>query len=963
MTPERWKQIEQLYHSSLKQEPSQRAAFLKDACAGDEELHREVESLLAFESRAGSFIEAPPQEALEDAARGLATEPTTPELTGDIGHYQILSRLGEGGMGVVYRGRDKTLGRLVALKVLAAELVADPEHRRRLVLEARMASALNHPNIVTVHEIASHDGNDFIVMEYLAGKTLDQLIAQRGIPLKESLSYAIQIADALAAAHEAGIVHRDLKPGNVMVSDKGLVKVLDFGLAKLSMKPSSLSPDLSTMPAARSVLKTREGMMVGTVSYMSPEQAEGKALDARSDIFSFGLVLYEMVTGQRAFKGDSNLAILTAILREEPKPASEIVKGMPPELERIINRCLRKERERRSQTMGDVRIALQEVKEELESGTHAKQSAPTAGRRRALIWLIAVLALLVAGGVAVWLNRSETKVAEAPLTVVPLTSYPGVERNASFSPDGNQVAFSWDGEKQDNFDIYIKDVVSGAQRRLTTAPEEDSFPSWSPDGHTIAFIRVGPSEEASVYLVSPLGPPERKVAEIGDVVTHFSLGGLAWTPDGKWLVTTRLAENEPIGLFLVSVESGERRRLNFGPEKKFGDIDPAISPDGRTLAFVRRLNYELSDIYLLNLSENFEPMGNPRRLTFENRWSRGPVWTSDGREIIFSSANRFSTDLFRIAAFASGKPKRLADVGEGGSEPAISRRLERLAYTKALHDLNVWRAAIPGPHQKMTPPTKLISSTRDDAEAHFSPDGKKIAFRSTRTGSDEIWVCNSDGSDARQLTSLLGMGCGAPRWSPDGESIAFDSDVDGQWEIYVVRANGGKPKRFTYSPGNHGIPSWSRDGKWIYFRTERGDEDQIWKAPVRGGDAVQVTRKGGLEAFESDDGKWVYYIKNTWDSCLWRMPSEGGEETRVLDSVVYRAFTVVTEGIYFVPRSDPAGQYSIQFFNFATKKIRSILATGRKGGGYLSVSPDGRWILYSQVDQASSDLKLVENFR
>ncbi len=371
MTPERWKQIEQLYHSSLKQEWSQRAAFLKEACTGDEELRREVESLLAFEPRAESFIEAPPKSALDDAARGLASDPTT-ALTGDIGHYQILSRLGEGGMGVVYKARDKNLGRSVAIKVLSAGLVADAEHRKRLVLEARMASALNHPNIVTVHEISSQDGTDFIVMEYLAGKTLDQLIQRHGLPLKEALAYAIQIADGLAAAHAAGIIHRDLKPGNVMVSSSGLVKVLDFGLAKLTLKTASLNSELPTVQGSGSGPKTEEGMMLGTVSYMSPEQAEGKPLDARSDIFSFGLVLYEMVTGLRAFTGDSNLAILTAILREEPKPASHIVKGLPQDLEKIINRCLRKERERRWHTMVDLKIALQEVKEELELGNTRK---------------------------------------------------------------------------------------------------------------------------------------------------------------------------------------------------------------------------------------------------------------------------------------------------------------------------------------------------------------------------------------------------------------------------------------------------------------------------------------------------------------------------------------------------------------------------------------------------------------
>jgi Tol biopolymer transport system component/predicted Ser/Thr protein kinase len=971
MTPERWKQIEQLYHSSLKQEPGQRATFLQAACDGDEGLRREVESLLAFEQRADGFIESPPQEALEDAARGLASALTAPPLTGEIGHYQILSRLGEGGMGVVYKARDKSLGRSVAIKVLSAGLVADPEHRKRLVLEARMASALNHPNIVTVHEVSNQDGMDFIVMEYVAGRTLAELIPRQGLPLKEALAYAIQIADGLAVAHAAGIIHRDLKPSNVMVTESGLAKILDFGLAKLTTSAGSQGSGFPTALTSGNGPKTGVGTLLGTVSYMSPEQAEGKPLDARSDIFSFGLMLYEMVTGQRAFAGDSNLAILTAILREEPTPVREIVTDVPRDLEQIVNRCLRKDPKRRWHMMVELKIFLQEVKEDLERGTHAKRSAPIAGPRRRLIWSISVLVLAVAGSIAVWLNRSVNKVAEVPLTVVPLTSYPGEERQPAFSPDGNQVAFSWNGEKQDNFDIYIKDVESGAQRRLTTAPEADSFPSWSPDGRTIAFVRERPSgSKGSVYLISPLGPPERKVADLG--LLHSHTGLLPWTPDGKSLVISDLnSENESEGLFLLSVETGEKRRLTFGKGRFLGDIGPSLSPNGRALAFVRELDWYLRDIYLLTLSEDFQPIGEPKRLTFENRLIWSPVWTLDGQEIIFSSSSGISSSpsLFRIAASGSGKPQRLAAVGENASEPAISQHMQRLAYTSTVFDVNIWRVEVPGPYEKTSPPMKLISSTRADMEGQFSPDGKKIAFNSTRTGNDEIWVCNSDGSGAQQLTSLLGKGnCGDPRWSPDGERITFSSNMDGRWANYVINSNGGKPKRFTpSSPVNEGVTSSSRDGKSIYFASERSGESQVWKAPADGGEAQQVTRKGGVQAFESADGNWLYYTKwsEGWSGLcsLWRMPKDGGEETQVLESVEERTFEVVKEGIYFVPRPDSAGRSSIQFFNFATKRIRSIATIEKPLWFYLSVSPDGRWILYSQTDQETSDLMLVENFR
>ncbi len=367
MTPERWRQIEKVCHSALELAENERAAFLEKACAGDEALRQEVESLLRSEQSADRFMEEP---ALEVGTKTFAQEEPQSLIGQRIGSYQILSLLGTGGMGVVYKARDTRLQRFVAIKVLPAEQVSDPERKRRFIQEARAASALNHPNIITIHDVGREGGIDFVVMEYVAGKTLNQLIPRKGLPLNETLKLAVQMADALAKAHSGGIIHRDLKPTNVMVTDEGLVKVLDFGLAKLT----EVAGDEEETRTAQ--LETEEGTIVGTAAYMSPEQAEGKKVDARSDIFSFGAVLYEMVTGQKVFTGESNLAILTAILREEPKPASEVVKGVPKDLERTIDRCLRKDRERRWQSLGDVKINLLELREELDSSGEVPMITP-----------------------------------------------------------------------------------------------------------------------------------------------------------------------------------------------------------------------------------------------------------------------------------------------------------------------------------------------------------------------------------------------------------------------------------------------------------------------------------------------------------------------------------------------------------------------------------------------------------
>ena len=424
-----------------------------------------------------------------------------------IAHYQILEKLGEGGMGVVYKARDTHLDRLVALKVLPPEKVADPERKRRFVQEAKAASALNHPNIITIHDIASENGIDFIVMEYVQGKTLDALVPRKGLRLNETLKLAIQMADALAKAHSAGIIHRDLKPTNVMVTDDGLVKVLDFGLAKLTEVSESGDETTRTLEH-----QTEEGTIVGTVSYMSPEQAEGKKVDARSDIFSFGSVLYEMATGQQAFHGDSKMSTLAAILNQEPKPISQLVPGIPRDLEKIITRCLRKDPNRRFQTMADLKVTLDELKEESDSGTLAGTPPVVRPARRPWVWAAAAM-VVVAIAVAGWLFRGGSRKPQAAPEVVPLTSYAGFERSPSFSPDGNQVAFSWNGEKQDNFDIYIKLIGSPTPVRLTTDPADDIARPFRRMDAPSAFSGCRKSVPAFIVIPS-IGGPERIVAEV-----------------------------------------------------------------------------------------------------------------------------------------------------------------------------------------------------------------------------------------------------------------------------------------------------------------------------------------------------------------------------------------------------------------------------------------------------------------
>ena len=489
-----------------------------------------------------------------------------------LGPYEVLALIGAGGMGEVYRARDPRLDREVAIKVLPHDRVTDESRRQRFVQEAKAASALNHPHIVTIHEIESADGRDFIVMELVRGKSLDALIPRQGMRLGEALRIAIPVADALAAAHARGIVHRDLKPANVMVGQDGAVKVLDFGLAKLTAVDSPPDGETTTIVADPGL--SAPGTIMGTAAYMSPEQAMGGQVDARSDIFSFGAMLYEMVTGVRAFAGSSTGETLAAVVRAQPTRPTEVVPGIPADLEKGILRCLRKDPGRRYQHIDDVKVALQEIKEDSESGSSAHvPEVPRPHRGRRIAAVAGVLALAAA---AAWLLRPQ-RADNLQMRVAPLTTLPGRESGPTFSPDGEQVAFSWDG------DIYVTIVGSSEIRRLTSDPAGEFWPSWSPDGRQIAFLRRSSDDHFRIHIMSSLGGSDQRLSDL-PVIGWYQL---SWSPDGRYLAVGWTGASESTGIYLIPTLGGEPRRLTQATAP-VSDQAPAFSPDGRRLS-VREL--------------------------------------------------------------------------------------------------------------------------------------------------------------------------------------------------------------------------------------------------------------------------------------------------------------------------------------------------------------------------------------
>ena len=593
--------------------------------------------------------------------------------------------------------------------------------------------------------------------------------------------------------------------------------------------------------------------------------------------------------------------------------------------------------------------------------TEAEIGAPPPWRKLTRRWIWLATALATAGAGALWFAiPSAFDVTTAVADPVRLTADFGSEMWPDLSPDGSQVAYSWNGPGEDNFDIYVKVVGGGEPLRLTNDPAQDTSPAWSPDGRRIAFIRLLPNEKAEIRVKPALGGAERQVREVywGPWRVTMPNQNLCWTPDGLALVTTAgPTRDEPKGLWVVPLETGEPRRIKARPPGPGTDTSPIVSRAGDEIAFVRSQTDGTSDLYVLRLKDGLAD-GDPRQVTFEARALSAPAWTPSGA-LIYSSGYHLGRRVLLRLELNGGSAPALPETlpfGEGATSVCVSAT-GRLVYSREVRDSNIWKLDLGSP----AAPVRLIASTADDHTPAYSPDGSKVAFASTRTGTEEVWIADADGSNQLQLTSMNGPSTTNPQFSPDGRTLVFNTRKNGLSDLYLLDLASGTTKPLTQTPLDEGQPRWSRDGKQIYFFRSSPEERQIWRMPATGGEPTRVTEIESYMAMESPAGSQLYFASH---NALWMQPLLGGTRTKLADGLTYSLnFAPSATGVYFLVLGEGNRQTNLRFLESQTGGVSTIAEINKLWWFGMALSPDERSILYSVRDEEGADLWSVENVR
>jgi len=883
MTRQRWEKIEQLYHAALERQEDQRAAYLKQACAGDDLLYREVESLLAEAQSADQFLERP---AVEAVAEMLAENQPSYLPGQQLGSYTILSLLGAGGMGVVYRARDLKLGRDVAIKVLPEAFAHDVERMARFQREAKVLASLNHPNIATIHGLEDTGGTRALVMELVEGPTLAGRTKAGPISIDEALPIAKQICEALEYAHERGIIHRDLKPANVKVATNDTVKILDFGLAK-ALETGVTETGLGESPAITR-MATQEGVLLGTAAYMAPEQAKGKPVDRRADIWAFGCVLYEMLAGKQAFTGETATESLAAVILKDPD-WSQLPAATPMRVRILLQRCLQKDPKQRLQAIGDARISLEEVLSGTAEPTPATLTAPPVKRWPLWVTSGAAIVLLVAFSALAFIHFRE-KPTPAPIQRYEIAAPPSVSHAGALSPDGTHLALESTGGNSPR--LWLRRMGSLEAHPIEGTEGVNGIPFWSPDSRFIAFNTL----DGKLKKIDIEGGPVQVLCDSGVEV----LGGF-WTPDGKivfgdprrlpglWEVPAGGGVSYP----LPGVESPGGRGNLYGP---------VLLPDARHFLYSTGGSGS-TDVYLGSLDSK-PGRQRPRKLL------TGVIST-----VVYTPSS--DDPGLGYLLFVAGTSSTLA-AGPLMAQPFDLRKLETVGEPVLIAEQVGWdnfTASLTGTMVYLSANSaagfavfdrqgKILETVGEPSHYRFvafSPDGRRVvASRSdSQSGSSNLWMMDL----ARGISTRFTFDSGTdivPTWSPDGSRVAFSSNRNGNYDLYEKLSNGGSDEQLAFKSetGTAYPTSWSANGRFLLVGLSPPLDMLVSVLPLdgnghAGGKPFVFVQKGvGIElrfspgpqgrplwvAYSSkESGRWEIYVRPFDPNSPTGIPPGGGK--------------------------------------------------------------------------------------
>jgi serine/threonine protein kinase/Tol biopolymer transport system component len=890
MTPERWQQVKEIFNSALNYRPEDRGPFILRACSGDENLRSEVESLIASHEQSGSFIDKP---AFEAAASMLAGERAELSPGQSIASYEVISFISRGGMGEVYLAEDKRLGRKVALKLLPASFTTNDDRLRRFEQEARAASALNHPNIITIYEIRQAADSHVIATEFVEGETLRHRLSRWPLTLSEALNVAIQVADALSAAHKAGIIHRDIKPENIMLRPDGYVKVLDFGLAKLSEQASpAVAAEAPTIQ-----VRTGSGIVIGTAGYMSPEQARGLGVDSRSDIFSLGAVIYEMIARRKPFEGDTPSDTLASILKTEPPPLARVAPGVPPELARIVTKALRKDREERYQVVKDLWLDLKALKQELEfqdkldrsvaseddgAGTAmtfpAEPTATISGPRPTLsrsaisnisesisiefkrhklgatLALIAVALIVAAGvfGVYKWLHRDTPVEHFWDVRLTRLTNS-GNAIDATISPDGKYIVYALSDRSRQS--LYIRQVSTANDKLIVPpAPVGVFGMTFSPDGTELYYAIKANLDAGTLYRIPVLGGIPVKVLEKID-------GPISFSPDGKQFVLVR--GNYPnageSALVIANVDgSGERNLIVKKSPQHFSPIfftGPSWSPDGKIVASTLATVGGRSKVVGFSVED-----GSERDLSAESwSFSARVQWLPDMTGLLVIAGENATNAMLWHINYPDGRVRRVTNDLNAYRAIGLTQDGKKLSTVQSQGMVNLWVVPEGDAAKAIRLPTGNVSNFFSSSGSNVSwvPDGRIVYVSNEGGGNSDIWITERDGNNRKQLTANNVTNV-SPVVSADGRYIVFGAWHDGSRNLWRINLDGSNPVRLT-SGLSDSFPALSPDSRWVIYTAYDSAKPTIWKVSIDGGTPVRITDHVATVASVSPDGRFIAY--------------------------------------------------------------------------------------------------------